>query len=46
MHPGDTVIVPFDTERVRLPLWRAVITIIYNLTLGIYATRDDGGLLW
>jgi polysaccharide export outer membrane protein len=40
MHPGDTIIVPLDTERVRaLPLWQAVTTIIYNLTLGIYAIR-------
>src|SRR6266404_4831591 len=40
MRPGDTIIVPLDTERVRaLPLWQAVTTIIYNLTLGIYAIR-------
>ncbi len=40
IHPGDTIIVPLDTERVRaLPLWQAVTTIIYNLTLGIYAIR-------
>ncbi len=40
MRPGDTIVVPLDTERVRaLPLWQAVTTIIYNLTLGIYAIR-------
>src|SRR5882757_5322538 len=40
IKPGDTIIVPLDTERVRaLPLWQAVTTIIYNLTLGIYAIR-------
>ena len=40
MRPGDTIIVPLDTERVRaLPLWQAVTTIIYNLTLGVYAIR-------
>jgi polysaccharide export outer membrane protein len=40
IRPGDTIIVPLDTERVRaLPLWQAVTTIIYNLTLGIYAIR-------
>jgi polysaccharide export outer membrane protein len=40
IQPGDTIIVPLDTERVRaLPLWQAVTTIIYNLTLGIYAIR-------
>jgi protein involved in polysaccharide export with SLBB domain len=37
MHPGDTIIVPLDTERVRaLPLWQAVTQIIYNLTVGAY----------
>jgi hypothetical protein len=31
IRPGDTIIVPLDTERVRaLPLWQAVTTIIYN----------------
>jgi protein involved in polysaccharide export with SLBB domain len=40
IRPGDTIIVPLDTERVRaLPLWQAVTTIIYNLTLGLYAIR-------
>jgi polysaccharide export outer membrane protein len=40
MRPGDTIIVPLDTERVRaLPLWQAVTTIIYNMTLGLYAIR-------
>ncbi len=40
IRAGDTIIVPLDTERVRaLPLWQAVTTIIYNLTLGIYAIR-------
>jgi polysaccharide biosynthesis/export protein len=40
IRPGDTIIVPLDTERGRsLPLWQAVTTIIYNLTLGIYAIR-------
>ncbi len=40
IRPGDTIIVPLDTERVRkLPLWQAVTSIIYNLTLGIYAIR-------
>jgi polysaccharide export outer membrane protein len=35
MHPGDTIVVPLDTERVRaLPLWQAVTTIIYNLAIG------------
>jgi protein involved in polysaccharide export with SLBB domain len=35
MGPGDTIVVPMDTERVRaLPLWVAVTTIIYNLAVG------------
>jgi polysaccharide biosynthesis/export protein len=35
MHPGDTIVVPLDTERVSpLALWQAVTTIIYNLAIG------------
>jgi len=35
MLPGDTIVVPLDTERVpALPLWQAVTTIIYNLAIG------------
>jgi protein involved in polysaccharide export with SLBB domain len=38
IRPGDTIVVPLDTESVRaLPLWQAVTTIIYNLTVGIFA---------
>jgi protein involved in polysaccharide export with SLBB domain len=38
MRPGDTIVVPLDTERVRaLPLWQAVTTILYNLSVGIFA---------
>jgi polysaccharide biosynthesis/export protein len=41
MHPGDTIIVPLDTERVRaLPLWQAVTTIIYNLAVALLAVRN------
>jgi protein involved in polysaccharide export with SLBB domain len=41
MHPGDTIIVPLDTERVRaLPLWQAVTTIIYNLAVAVLAVRS------
>ena len=40
IRPGDTIIVPLDTERVRaLPLWQAVTTIFYNLILGTYFAR-------
>jgi polysaccharide export outer membrane protein len=40
MHPGDTIVVPLDTERVRaLPLWQAVTTIVYNLAVALLAVR-------
>jgi protein involved in polysaccharide export with SLBB domain len=45
MRPGDTIIVPLDTERVRaLPLWQAVTTIIYNLAVSVLAIRSVGSL--
>jgi polysaccharide export outer membrane protein len=35
MHPGDTIVVPLDTERVpTLPLLQAITTIVYNLAIG------------
>jgi protein involved in polysaccharide export with SLBB domain len=35
MRPGDTIVVPLDTERVnKLAIWQAVTTIIYNLAIG------------
>jgi protein involved in polysaccharide export with SLBB domain len=38
MRPGDTIVVPLDTERVNaLPLWQAVTTIMYNLAIAILA---------
>ncbi len=41
MQPGDTIVVPIDTERVRaLPLWQAVTTIIYNLAVALLAVRS------
>jgi polysaccharide biosynthesis/export protein len=41
MRPGDTIVVPLDTERVRaLPLWQAVTTIIYNLAVALLAVRS------
>jgi polysaccharide biosynthesis/export protein len=41
MRPGDTIVVPLDTERVRaLPLWQAVTTIIYNLAVAVLAVRN------
>ena len=41
IRPGDTIIVPLNTERVRaLPLWQAITTIIYNLTVGAFFIRN------
>jgi polysaccharide export outer membrane protein len=41
IHPGDTIVVPLDTERVRaLPLWQAVTTIIYNLAVALLAVHS------
>ena len=41
MRPGDTIVVPLDTERVRaVPLWQAVTTIIYNLAIAVLAIRN------
>ncbi len=35
IRPGDTIVVPLDTERIpALPLWTAITTIIYNLAIG------------
>jgi protein involved in polysaccharide export with SLBB domain len=41
MRPGDTIVVPLDTERVRgLPLWTSVTTILYNLAVALLAVRS------
>jgi polysaccharide biosynthesis/export protein len=41
MHPGDTIVVPLDTERVpTLPLLQAVTTIIYNLAIGFILVHE------
>jgi polysaccharide biosynthesis/export protein len=41
MRPGDTIVVPLDTERVRaLPVWQAVTTIIYNLAVALLAINS------
>jgi polysaccharide export outer membrane protein len=38
IRPGDTIVVPLDTDRMRaLPLWTAVTTIIYNLSVAVAA---------
>jgi protein involved in polysaccharide export with SLBB domain len=39
--PGDTIVVPLDTERVRaLPVWQSVSTIIYNLAIALLAINS------
>jgi polysaccharide biosynthesis/export protein len=41
IRPGDTIVVPLDTERVRaLPIWQAVTTIIYNLAIALLAIHS------
>ena len=41
MRPGDTIVVPLDTERINpLPLWQAVTTIIYNLAVALLAIHS------
>lgn len=38
LEPGDTIVVPIDTERMKpLPLWSAVTTIVYNLAVAVAA---------
>jgi len=45
MRPGDTIVVPLDTERVNaLPIWQAVTTIVYNLAVAVLAVRSVGTL--
>ena len=41
IRPGDTIVVPLDTERIRqLPLWQSVTTIIYNLAVALLAVHS------
>ena len=41
VRPGDTIVVPLNTERVLpLPLWTAVTTIIYNLAIALLAVHS------
>jgi polysaccharide export outer membrane protein len=41
MKPGDTVVVPLDTERMpALPLWQAVTQILYNLAITAAAVNS------
>jgi protein involved in polysaccharide export with SLBB domain len=41
MKPGDTIVVPLDTERMpALPLWQAVTGILYNLAIAAAAVNS------
>lgn len=41
IRPGDTIVVPLETERMRpLPFWTAVTTIIYNLAIAAAAVNS------
>lgn len=41
IKPGDTIVAPLDTERMRpLPFWTAVTTIIYNLAVSVAAVNS------
>lgn len=41
LEPGDTVVVPIDTDRMRpLPLWTSVTTILYNLAVAVAAVNS------
>jgi hypothetical protein len=41
IKPGDTVVVPLDTEKMpALPLWTAVTTIIYNVAVAVAAIHS------
>jgi protein involved in polysaccharide export with SLBB domain len=41
IHPGDTIVVPLDTQKVpALPLVQAVTTIIYNLAIGFILVHE------
>lgn len=38
IQPGDTIVVPLDTERIpKLPFWQAVTQIVYNLAVSLAA---------
>jgi polysaccharide biosynthesis/export protein len=41
IRPGDTIVVPLDTERVApLPLWTSITTILYNLSIALLAINS------
>ena len=41
IKPGDTIVVPLDTERLpALPFWQAVTQIVYNLAISAAAVNS------
>lgn len=41
INPGDTIVVPLDTERMpRLPFWQAVTQILYNVAVSVAAVNS------
>lgn len=41
VKPGDTIVVPLDTERMpRLPFWQAVTQILYNVAVSVAAVNS------
>ncbi len=41
IRAGDTVVVPFDTERLpTLPLWQSVTQILYNIAIAVAAVHS------
>jgi protein involved in polysaccharide export with SLBB domain len=41
IQPGDTIVVPLDTERMpRLPFWQAITQILYNLAISAAAINS------
>jgi polysaccharide export outer membrane protein len=41
IHPGDTIVVPLDTEQLPpLPMWEAITTILYNIAVSVAAVHS------
>lgn len=41
IHPGDTIVVPLDTEHLPpLPMWQAITTILYNIAVAVAAVHS------
>ena len=41
IHPGDTIVVPLDTERLPpLPMWQAITQILYNVAVSVAAVHS------